>query len=189
MRKPSRNRGGMQQGIVDWADRTVEVEGHHRVLGVLARFCDRNATCFPSMALIAHRAGVSVRQARRAVASLEEAGLVLRVERKLGVRMGNRSNVYVLIGAPAWCHSGHWTESQWAPLVDRETRRRRDGLVPRPGFWGRVGEMSPGQIFLRDARRWPLTAPRSPRLMSGGGPGEHRRAGGGASSVVCGAFA
>ena len=61
------------------------------VFAILARHADQAGYCFPSVNRIAAAAGISQRHARRAIATLVDAGLVTRSDRvnEKGVRTAN----------------------------------------------------------------------------------------------------
>lgn len=64
------------------------------VFGRLARYAGASGECFPKMATLAKAVGISLRQAHRYIAELEELGLIS------SIRRGSTSNTYQFLWQP-----------------------------------------------------------------------------------------
>lgn len=136
----------------------VQPAGKRIVLLAIADSANDEGFCWPNMATIARKAGVGLSSARKAVAALEEEGLLEREERRVE-HARNKSNIYVINAeklaarsqAPAQIERGAAQIEREVPLnpgggaaqIERHNRKKNPQVEPKLNQDAAEGDAAP----------------------------------------------
>src|SRR6476469_3275454 len=149
---PPPERGGGRFAMIPAAVYALHEPYPILVYGALATYADRDGVCWPAMPTVAALVGVSESTVLRAIARLEESGLIARQHTtNNGMKAANR---YRLIAHETLKDQSRPTDSTYHPTDGNVPSHRQSRTVPQ------TVELEPKELQPEEQEDTPLTPPR-----------------------------